>query len=729
MNALKNFLTTHAKPVLISGLILLVGAGTFGTGLFGSLGEGSDNFFASGTQSAKVSQKVTDIFGVDDTQTAVILLEAKDRTADVRAQAYFEEAVRVLEPLKTTSYYTTGSTQFISRDGHDTYAVATLSGTADEQYKAIMDFSESVKSDKFIISVGGTLVGQQQTLQQSKIDLRLAEMISLPILAVLLFWFFRGPIAAAIPLGMSLLTIAGALAVARIIHFFTPIDTYTLNVITILGVGLSIDYSLLAVNRFREELHAGHSTAVATKRTISTAGRTIFFSGLTVIICLLSLLLFPVGFMRSVSIGGASAVLVAVIISIFLLPPALRLIGKNIDRWSLKPRSRSSKGWRRVAYVVTAHPYLALIVSVVVIGSLVWPISSFQTKTFDWHVLPSNQSAYHVGRAMDERFDMKPATLTVLARFDTKPTVAQLCTLAKTVQGVEGVDGIQAAYVPNAAMPDCQTMPYVLAQLSAESPDQVARLTAMANQYIRGNYARIEVVPAYSTNDARINRVIDDITHARYEPVLQVEVTGQAARAQDTLNAYRSKLPYVVGIIIVAMVLILSILLGSVILPLQAVVINSLALFISLGVMIMIFQFGWGAGLLSLSVSGGFELSIPILIFVIAFGLSMDYAVFLYSRMHELYDLNADPKKAIIDGVTKTGPIITAAALLLFVVVSAFASSHIAIIQQIGVGLAVAVLVDAFFVRTVLVPAIMKLFGKASWWAPAWLKRLTVKHE
>lgn len=714
------------------GIVLLIVAGFYGIGLFSSLGDSDDNFFAGDTPAAQVNKKISDIFGSDDTKTSVVLFEAKNDTTDVRDAESAAEISSILKNLDTesvASYYTTGSDQFVSRSGNDTYAIVMLGGTADEQYNELMAFSDHVSSDMFTVSVGGTLVGQQQTMSQAKEDLSMAEMISLPILALLLFWFFRGPVAAAIPLVMSILTIIGALGVARLIHTFVAIDTYTLNVITILGVGLSIDYSLLAVNRFREELHNGKNAVEAAKTTTRTAGRTVLFSGMTVIVCLLSLLLFPVGFMRSVSIGGAAAVLVAVVISTFLLPPALQLIGKNIDKWSMKPRKRIGDGWHRLAVRVTNHPYIALGIGLVVIAALVWPVKYFETKTFDWHVLPSNQSAYHVGKVMSEEFDVSTPTLSVLATFDHTPTVTELCSLSKTVSEVEGVESVQGAYPPTEQLSDCATMPYALQALQRQTPEQAAIIEQSASKYVQGTYALVNVVPVYEASDSRIRDVMNALEKTDYGSNITVEIGGMAARSQDTHDAYAKWAPYVIGVIAVAMIIILGLSLGSLIIPLQAIVINSLALFISLGVLIMIFQFGWGQSFLPFGVTGGFELSIPILAFVIAFGLSMDYAVFLYSRMQEVYDQTNDPTRAIVDGVTKTGPIITAAALLLFVVVASFTTSHIVIIQQIGVGLAVAVLVDAFFVRIFFVPAVMQLFGHRSWWGPKWLKKITIKHD
>ncbi len=727
MRKFHDLLLRHAKLIIVTGLIVLVGAGVYGLGLFEKLSDGNDNFFATGTSAAQANQKLKDIFGSADNETSLVLFEAKSDTANVKDATYAAEVQRIMSKLDTktlASYYTTGLDQFVSRDSRVTYVAVTLDGTKDEQYQKMMDFSGKVESDLFKVTVGGMVVGQHQTQAQSKEDLTRAELISLPILAILLLWFFRSPIAAAVPLVMSILTISGALALARLLSVALAIDTYSLNVITILGVGLSVDYSLLAVNRFREELATGANPTDAARTTMRTAGRTIFFSGTTVIICLLSLLFFPVGFMHSVAIGGATAVATAVLISTLLLPLALRLMGKTVNKWSLHSRT-TTKGWTKLAHMGTKYPWVAISLGVIIIGALVWPVHAFQTKTFDWHILPSNQSAYYVGKVMNDRFDQKTSTLTVLVQFPATPTPAELCTLAQTVSAIEGVDSIQAAYMPSDQIKDCKTMSYVLATM----PTQAARLNEAASGFVSGTYARVDIVPSYDASDVRIRDVVNGLKGAQYASGTTVWVTGTAAQARDTLDTYMQWLPYAAGTIALAMIVTLSILLGSVVLPLQAIVINSIALFISLGVLIMIFQYGWMADLLNMTPSGGFELSIPILIFVIAFGLSMDYAVFLYSRMHEVYDQTNDPERAIVGGVVKTGPIITAAALLLFAVVAAFATSRISLIQQIGVGLAVAVLVDAFFVRIFFVPAVMKLFGRVSWWAPKWLKDRTIKHD
>lgn len=736
MKNIGGFLVRHAKVTLIIGSVLLVGAAVYGSGIFSAISDGDDDFYATGTPGSIASKELREKFGSDASEASIILFEAKDRSADITSPEYTTEVQRILSTVSTTSttsYYNTAATQFVSRDHHDTYAVVTLDGTNEEQYQELTDFADSTDSTLVDVSIGGLLVGRQQTQDQVKSDLAHVELISLPLLAILLFWFFRSVIASAIPLALSLCTILGALAVSRFLNIFFSLDSYTLNVVTILSVGLSIDYSLLAVNRFREELAHGKSPTEAAEKTAKTAGRTIFFSGLTVIVCLLALLFFPIGFMQSVSIGGAASVFVAAVISIVLLPPALRLIGTRIDMWSLKPRKQVSKGWLSLARNVTSHPYIALTVGIVIIASLVWPVSSFKVSEFDWRALPANQSAHHVGQVIGEEFDNATSSITLLATFDQSPSPEQLCMLAQSVGEINGVDSVQGAYAPVAdstsPLHTCTGLSMKVAAIARVEPQSAALLETTANKYVNGSTAKLDIVSKYGITDEKTRQIIADIENTSFENVIAKGVTGSAVRLNETTDAYLRQMPYAIGLIVLAMIIILGILLGSVILPIQATIINSIALFISLGVLVMIYQFGWGASLLHTTVTGGFDLSIPILILAIAFGLSMDYSVFLYSRMHEIYDLKNDPDEAIIQGVVKTGPIITAAALLLFVVVAAFITSKISMIQQIGIGLSVAVLVDAFFVRTILVPAIMKLFGRASWWAPQWLKKLTIRHE
>ncbi len=733
MTSITHFLTRHAKLTVIFGIIFLLGSGVYGLGLFKTLTSG-DNFYATNSASQAAQDKLVQLYGNSDTNAVIVLLEKKPGVkVDIKSAGAATEANRILKNLDinaTQSYYSTHQDSFISTDGSTTFAVVNLSGTDDNaKYAQAKEFAANTKSDMFNISVGGGLVGRNQTQDQVKVDLTRAELISLPILAILLFLFFRSPVAAALPLSMSILTIAGGLAVARLVDTLVVVDTYSLNVITILGVGLSIDYCLLAVNRFREELARGETVEMAVARTARTAGRTIFFSGLTVAICLLALLLFPVGFMHSVAIGGAAAVAVAVIISTLLLPSALRLVGKNIDKWHIgKKKVALRNNWGRTATFVTRHPIFSIISGLAVIGLFVWPVFSFKTEVFDWHVLPNNQSAYHVGQVLQDKFTTNTPSITILANFGHTPTPAEICTLTNEVKAVSDVKAVDTAYTQLNNLPSCNAAGLALAAMARQSPQNLQYIDGYAAKYIIGTYVRVDVTSKYDVSDNRTFTLAETLRSDKFTGAI-TEVTGTSMLSKDTLDAYVKWLPVVGAIIALAMIVVLSLLLGSFVIPFQAIIINSLSLLIALGVLVAVFQFGWGASLLHTVVTGGFEPSIPILAVVMAFGLSMDYAVFLYSRIHEVYDLKDDVTISIVEGVSKTGPIISAAAVLMFVVVSAFGLSHVVLIQQIGVGLGVAVLVDAFFVRIFFVPAVMKLFGRTSWAAPKWLKKITIKHE
>lgn len=733
MTSITHFLTKYAKTTVILGVILLLGAGVYGSGLFQTLKSG-DNFYASDSKSQVAQNKFVELYGKSDTDAVIVLLEKKAGvTVDIKSAAAAEAASSILTKLdisRTQSYYSTHQDTFISTDGSTTFAVVNLGGTDENaKYTQVKEFVANAKSDVFNISVGGALVGRNQTQDQVKVDLTKAELISLPILAILLFLFFKSPVAAALPLSMSILTIAGGLAVARLVDMLVVVDTYSLNVITILGVGLSIDYCLLAVNRFREELARGETVEMAVARTAKTAGRTILFSGLTVAICLLALLLFPVGFMHSVAIGGAAAVGVAVIISTLLLPSALRLVGKNINKWHIgKQKPAAHNGWGRAATFITRHPIFSIVAGLAVIALFVWPVFSFKTEVFDWHVLPNNQSAYHVGQVLEDKFTTNTPSITILANFGHTPTATEICTATNEVKAVADVKAVDTAYTQLGTLTSCNAVSMALVATGRQSPQTLQYIEGYAAKYIKDNYVRLDVTSKYNASDNRTFTLAETLRSKQLTGAT-TEITGTSMLSKDTLNAYTKWLPIVGAIIALAMVIVLSLLLGSFVLPFQAIVINSLSLLIALGVLVVVFQFGWGASLLHTVITGGFEPSIPILAVVMAFGLSMDYAVFLYSRIHEVYDLKDDVTQSIVEGVSKTGPIISAAAVLMFVVVSAFGLSHVVLIQQIGIGLGVAVLVDAFFVRIFFVPAVMKLFGHASWAAPKWLKKITIKHE
>ncbi len=714
------------KTTLISGVILLIVAGIYGVGIFPKLTSDDNSFNATHTQSTEVADALKKDFG-GSSGNSIVLFERKSSNDTVDSPAYKAEVLRLvdtLDPKTSTTYYDSGYKSVVSKDGHDTYAIVTLDGDNTEQAKKLLEFAANTKSDMFTIHVGGTVVGQYESIQQTRHDLELAEMISLPIVALLLLFFFRSVVASLIPLVMAGLTICGALAVAHLIQMVTVIDTYTINVITILGLGLSVDYSLLAVNRFREELALGLHRKEAAIVTAHTAGRTVVFSALTVIVCLLSLLVFPVGFMHSIAIGGAATVLVAMIVSSVLIPALFSLLGHHIDRLHLPvPSSKNPGGiWRHVAAFGVKWPLVTLIAGVLLITAFAIPLARVEPASFTYKMLPNNSQAFYVGKAMDEKFGAKTPSITLLATYDHTPSISEMCHTAQSLQGVKNVDSVMAPYAPSRQL-SCEQM----SQLERYSMLPAA-LTDISQKLIHGNAIRIDITPTDDVTAPSTVQLIKDL-RARHDDNVTYAVGGTAALSQDALDSYARYAPYALLIIVLTMLIVLTFSLGSVVIPWQAIVINSLGLIIAAGSLVLLYQFGWFQQLFSQTVTGGLNPSMPILVCTIAFGLSMDYAVFLYSRMHEIYDKTGDSNHAILEGVQKTGPIITAAALVFFAVVAAFAMSMISMMQQIGLGLAVAVLVDAFVIRILFVPAVMRLFGKASWYAPKWVKRFVIKHD
>lgn len=737
MHRWQHISTKRPRAVIVVFALVMSIVGWYAFGLFDGLSSGNDSFYAEGTESKHAASMIQREFGSAKANDIILFERRDDSLGDASSQAYQSEVARILEPLRSDAdeiitYRDQPSDRFISKDKHATYAVVSMkSDESSEVYERLDRFQRQTDQSKLSVFVGGAHVGMEQTQAQVSRDLLAAEMITLPILLVLLLIFFRGIVAALVPLGISLLTVVGAFAIARFVNGFVPIDSYAVNVITILGLGLSIDYALLVVNRFREEL-AVSSVDDAVRTVVATACRTVFFSGITVIACLLALLVFPVEFLRSIAIGGASAVAMAIIVTVVVVPSLLTLLGVNIDKWRIRDRRNRSvhqEGgvWWRIAHLSARHPFRTLIVALAVVAVAISPVKDFAVGTVDYAWLARGQSAQYVGEAMNERFEgVSGTSAQVMVSFPASLSRIELiersCAFTERLEDMKGVASVISP-TPVGERLSCSAITQMVQydMLSPQLAHVVAQRTKDSallfdaslsdNAGTDGAARTVELLRALEVSDG------------------YVVVAGEAAAVYDTNRAYLDALPYALLVIGISMMMLLSLLLRSVVLPLQAVVINTIALGISLGMIIGFFQFGWLREVTHFAHVNGLDLSAPILVMAIAFGLAMDYSVFLYSRMREAYDTSHDPVWAVEQGVIKTGPIVTAAALVLFVVVVAFAGSSVGFMQIIGFGLAIAVLVDAFFVRLVLVPAIMRLMGHTSWYAPKWLYRWRIRHD
>lgn len=719
--------------VIGSSAVLMVGLGWYALGLFDSLSSG-ESFMATGTEAARTREVIAEKFG-SSPNNEIILFERVDASlGDASSPAYQAEVSALLAPLEDqvesiATYATQPNSSFISIDKSATYAVIVGKGTQQEIYTTLQQFIDEADQSRLTLSLGGTSATLQQTSRQVGNDLAHTEAITLPILLVLLVVFFGSLAAALVPLGMSIVTIIGAFAIARFAASFIAIDSYAVNVVTILGIGLSIDYALLSVNRFREEIGRG-SVEKATRTIIDTSGRTIFFSGITVIACLLALLVFPLEFLHSVAIGGASAVAMAVIFTVVVLPSILQVTGKRINTWKLPfihKHAGASPFWTRAANLTTRRPVWTLLGGIIVLVIALVPLREFSlATTMDYRWVSRGSSSQYVSKVLSEQFTLSTPSFTVLQTFhptlSTEEQIEQSCQLTEQLRAVRGVKTVVTP-TPLSAELSCETQQQLVSYDMLPEP-----LKEIFEQQTTTGATRFNIIVEDADDSAETSRILSDI-RALTPETGELLVGGSEAEALDTNRAYMDAIPLAATIIGISMFLLLSIQLSSLVIPLQAIVINLLSLALSFAGIVGIFQLGWIDRLTGWGTVDGIVMTPIVLIAAIAFGLAMDYSVFLYSRMREVYDITNQPVEAVRQGIIKTGPIITAAALMVFAVVIAFATSSVMIMQIIGVGLGIAVLVDAFFVRLILVPSLMTLMGSASWYAPKWLVKLRIRHE
>jgi RND superfamily putative drug exporter len=517
----------------------------------------------------------------------------------------------------------------------------------------------------------------------------------MPLVIILSLLIFGSVVAALMPAVVGAIAVLGALAVVRLITGATEVSVFSINVITLLGTGLAIDYALFVVSRFREELARlpeddPTASAQAIRVTIATAGRTVLFSGLTVAAAMSSLLIFPQNFLRSLGYGGIAAVLVAVVAALTVLPAILLLLGRRIDAGRLPWRRHRPVSvdtdhgvFARLAHAVMRHP---VVVTVVVGGALLAVASPFLGVTWgsvDYRVLPPDSPAHVAATKLNTEFGPERSTANMVLSTTDQAAVAAYTQKVEQVPGVVDVRPV--------AQKDGHTL--LRASWDGNSQTQVSQDAVRA----------IRAIPGPGGQD--------------------VLVGGLSADTVDLLSSLESHLPWMALIIAVVMLVLLFLAFGSLVLPVKAFVMNLLSISASFGVITWIFANGHLEGPLGFTSTGFLDATQPIFMLAILVGLSMDYEVFLLSRVREQWDRTHDNASAVAIGVQKTGRIITSAALLLAVVIGAFSTSGIVFMKMIGVGMLVALLVDATIVRALLVPATMKLLGRANWWAPGPLRR------
>jgi RND superfamily putative drug exporter len=526
-------------------------------------------------------------------------------------------------------------------------------------------------------------------------DLARAELLALPLLFLLSLWFFRSGVAAILPPLMGGLSIVLTFLALRIASEFMSLSVFALNLVTGLGLGLAIDYSLFIISRYREETAKHGYGPEALRRTLGTAGRTVLFSSLTVAAALASLLVFPQRFLYSMGVGGVVVALLSASVALVVLSSTLALLGPRVNALSPKwlrraadsdARPTESGAWYRISRFVMRRPAPIAVLSATFLIVLGLPFWNIKFTSVDATVLPTSTQARQVDTALKTQFPNN----------NTAPVVVQ----------VHAPPGGEA----DAVATKIQQLPGVAA---------IAQPQQLGNQPL----SLINVVPSNSStvSDGAQN-VVRDI-RALDTPV-DVGVTGATAHFVDLKKSIAHHLPYALGLLALTTVVVLFLFTGSVILPFKALLMNALSLSAAFGLLVLIFQDGRLEGLLSYVSQGALETTQPVVLFAVAFGLSTDYGVFLLSRIKEARANGASDSEAVPIGLERTGRIVTAAALLFCVAIGAFATSRIVFIKELGVGTALAVLIDATIVRALLVPSLMELLGKWNWWAPKPLRRL-----
>ncbi|HEY7624439.1 MAG TPA: MMPL family transporter [Candidatus Limnocylindria bacterium] len=619
-------------------------------------------------------------------------------------------------------------TALISKDGH---AIAVDVAVKDEIATARDYYPELralVASDTLAVQATGVLAinnGFNLVLQQ---DLRRAETVSLPLALVLLLIVFGSVVAALVPLGVGILAVVGGIAGMFVLARFTDVSVYAENVVTLIGLGVAIDYSLFITNRFREEMRRGRSGNNALAIAMATSGRAITFSGLTVAIGLSGMLFYQGTFLSSMGISGAIVVASAVLYGLTFLPALLAILGRNLGRGRVpifQPDSTGTGWWHSLATAVMRRPVVVLVPIVAFILLAGSPFLRLRLANNDVTALPKyEESRAAFDRLVDEFPGGNQTHISVVVEFQSgdplsAARVPALFDLAKRIQSLPDTDKVQS---PVTVDPRLGAAEY--AALYSQPREQLPQpLQALVRQTVGEHIVLFDVVTQRSIYSDESRALVRSIRGLAAPADASLAVTGFTAIDLDTVDFIASHTPIAIAYIMVATMLVLFLLLGSVVLPLKAVVMNLLSISASFGALVWIFQDGHLAAQLGFT-PGSIDPTLPVIMFCTVFGLSMDYEVLLLSRMQEEYLRTRDNTRSVAMGLEKSGRLITGAAAIMVGVFAAFALADIVLIKAIGLGMALAVAIDATLVRALVVPATMRLLGDLNWWAPAPLARL-----
>ncbi len=699
--SLGRFIVKRRKGVLTLFLIGIIAAGGVGSLAFGKLDTGG--YSDLGSESAEAATYLSEKFKVQEPVAILVIdsgnLDIADPEIASAAQALENRVSTVSGVSRTISYWSSGGAPSLkSNDSKAAYlfVYADIEVNDFKTYGSIgaeiQEKFEGKKGQLTIYASGGGVITNSINEKIGK-DLKLAESIAIPLTFVLLAFVFGALVASAMPLVIGISAILGSFLLIFIFSLFTNVSVFALNLVTGLGMGLGIDYALLMVNRFREELHHGKSVEDSVIETVATAGRTVFYSGLTVLVTLASLLLFPLNFLKSFGMAGVSVVTIAVLGALIALPALLAIVGEKIDKGVVRKSGITPKEdgrWAHTARNVMKRPVIVSVGSLALLAILAAPVTNIAFAQIDSRVLPASHPSAIAGQVITDRFTSYEGSPIEVVFPDGVGKEAELQTYLNQVLRVEGIARIGAPEV-------------------------------------YGSDIRVQVIPSISSRTPAAEELIRSIR--ALEKPEGILIGGTAADFTDSQDGIARTLPWALGWVALSVLILIFIFTGSIILPIKAVLLNALSLLATLGAITWIFIDGhlkWLVG--DFTVTGTLDTGSSILVAVVVFGLSMDYEIFLLSRIREEHLAGKSNIEAVATGLQRSARIITAAALLLAVVFGAFVTSGVTSIKMLGFGVALAVLLDATIVRALLVPALMRLFGERNWWAPKSMRRFTLKH-
>jgi putative drug exporter of the RND superfamily len=744
------FVYRFRRPVAV--LALLVGLASFAVAPRAADELSSGGWLDADAESSLVADRLANEFSAGRSAIIVLFRGGNGDATSAAFQAAVGESLgEVVEDARVTGvvgYAETGDRRFVSTAGDAAYVLVQLDLSNEESVEAVEPLREKMQpAGGLSYQLTGFGPVTLDSAHQSEQDLQRAEVVSLPIAALILVVVFASLIAAGMPLLVAGLAIPSSLAIIWLIAQRMEMSIFVLNIATMLGLALAIDYSLFIVSRFREELGRGRSVGDAVERAVATSGKAVAFSGMAVAIGLSGLLVFEAPALRSIGLAGSIVAFCSVLFALTFLPALLGMLGPRVNALSVgglvrrfRPAAMATDGgaresrWERMAHWVMRRPVLVLVPTLALLLAAGTPFLRLQQGVPGAEIYPAGLESRDAYVALQTEFPRGETTpIVVLADVPGSPTepanVAALVALADDLGALDGVDRVEGPFSmvdpatgrPMAAEQVRRLWTTPRDQLPPELADALGRLETA---YVRGSTVRMDAISPIDAAQPEATDMIPIVRGIEAGSGITIQVGGSAALAHDFLQSQAERMPLGVGIPLLVSGAVLFLLFGSVVLPLKAVIMTLLSITASFGALVWIFQEGNLSNVLAFDPLGYTVAGNPIIMFCALFGLSMDYEVLLLSRIQEAYRRTGNNRAAVAEGLAKTARIITGAALIMIAVFAAFALADVITIKSIGVGMAIAVFLDATIVRVLLVPATMRLMGRWNWWAPGFLSRV-----